>query len=163
MLRTLLKSKIHRATVTEADLHYEGSITIDSSLLEAAGLVEYEQVDVYNITNGQRLTTYAIVGEAGSGVICMNGAAAHRAKPGDRIIIAAYAQFDEAEVAEHKPRVIVVVRTTGSNRSRSPDDPIWHARKNQQRRGPAIQSLAVSGYRRCWPRPVSPADVNARP
>jgi len=108
MLRTLLKSKIHRAIVTEADLHYEGSITIDSTLLEAAGIVEYEQVDVYNITGGQRLTTYAISGEPGSGKICINGAAAHRARPGDMIIVACYGQFEEAELADHHPRVIVV-------------------------------------------------------
>jgi aspartate 1-decarboxylase len=108
MIRTLLKSKLHRATVIEADLHYEGSITIDRTLLEAAGLVEFEQVDVYNITNGKRLTTYAIVGAADSGIICMNGAAAHLARPGDLIIVASYAGFEEAELKEHVPQIVLL-------------------------------------------------------
>ena len=108
MIRTLLKSKIHRATVIDADLHYEGSITIDSSLLEAAGIAEFEQVDVYNITNGHRLTTYAILGEPGSGVIRMNGAAAHLARPGDLIIVACYAGYEEAELASHEPRIVLL-------------------------------------------------------
>jgi aspartate 1-decarboxylase len=108
MYRTLLKSKIHRATVTAADLHYEGSITIDHDLMDAADLVDYEQVDVYDVTNGARLTTYAIPGPRGSGTICINGAAAHLVKPGDLIIIAAYAQFDDSEVAMRRPRVLLV-------------------------------------------------------
>ena len=97
MIRTLLKSKIHRATVTEANLEYEGSITIDTELMEAADLLPYEQVDVYDCTNGSRLHTYVIPGEAGSGEICINGAAAHLVKPHDKVIIASYVQLDDAE------------------------------------------------------------------
>jgi len=108
MKRTMLKSKIHRATVTEADLHYEGSISLDSDLMDAADLLEYEQVDVLNITNGQRLTTYAISGEAGSGMVRINGAAAHLVNPGDLVIVASYAQFEEAELTRHKPRIVLV-------------------------------------------------------
>jgi aspartate 1-decarboxylase len=108
MRRTLLKSKIHRATVTEANLHYTGSVTIDRDLLEAADIVDHEQVEIYNITNGSRLTTYAILGEAGSGTICINGAAAHLVNQGDLVIIASYADYDESEVAEHRPRILLV-------------------------------------------------------
>lgn len=108
MERVLLKSKIHRATVTEADLDYEGSITIDELLMNEVDIVPFEQVDVYNITNGERLTTYAIAGPPGSGAICANGAAAHRIRPGDLIIIASYARFSEQETTEHVPRVILV-------------------------------------------------------
>jgi aspartate 1-decarboxylase len=108
MQRTLLKSKIHRATVTEANLEYEGSISIDADLVRAAELLEYEQVQIYNITNGQRLTTYVILGEPGSGTICLNGAAAHCADPGDLIIICSYAAMSPAEVAVHRPRIILV-------------------------------------------------------
>ncbi|GAA4431965.1 aspartate 1-decarboxylase [Bremerella cremea] len=108
MLRTFLRSKIHRATVTQADLNYVGSITIDSNLLEAAQILPHEQVDVLNVTNGQRLTTYAIPGEAGSGVIGINGAAAHLVNPGDLVIIVCYAQYTDAEIQGHQPRVILV-------------------------------------------------------
>jgi aspartate 1-decarboxylase len=108
MQRTLMKSKIHRATVTGADLDYEGSVTIDLDLLEAADIVVHEQVDIYDITNGERLTTYAIPGERGSGQICINGAAAHRVETGDLVIIVSYARYDEAELVEHQPRVILV-------------------------------------------------------
>ena len=108
MRRTLLKSKIHRATVTEADLHYEGSITVDPDLLEAADILHHEQVDVLNITNGSRLTTYAIPGPRGTGEICINGAAAHLVSKGDMVIIVSYADFDEAELADYQPRVILV-------------------------------------------------------
>lgn len=108
MQRTLLKSKIHRATVTEADLHYEGSVTIDPMLLEAADIVDHEQVDIYNITSGERLTTYAIEGKPGAGEICINGAAAHLVKPGDMVIIASYAIYDEADLADYEPKVILV-------------------------------------------------------
>ena len=97
MTRTLLKSKIHRVTVTEANLEYEGSVTIDRDLLRAADILPYEQVDIYDCTNGSLLQTYAIEGEAGSGEICINGAAAHRVKPGDELIIASYVQVDAAE------------------------------------------------------------------
>jgi aspartate 1-decarboxylase len=108
MIRTLLKSKIHRARVTQADLHYEGSVTIDRLLMEAADIREYEQVDIYDITNGARLTTYAISGQAGSGTICINGAAAHLVHPGDLVIILTYAQYGEADVEKHEPAIIQV-------------------------------------------------------
>lgn len=108
MQRTLLKSKIHRATVTRADLHYEGSISIDRDLLDAADIAPYEQVDVYNISNGSRLTTYALPGPRGSGEVGINGAAAHLVDPGDLVIVASYARYDEASVREHAPRVILV-------------------------------------------------------
>lgn len=97
MNRTMLKSKIHRATVTEANIEYEGSVTIDRNLLEAANILPYEQVDIYDCTNGERLRTYAIEGEPGSGEICVNGAAAHRIKPHDLVIICSYVQVDDAE------------------------------------------------------------------
>ena len=102
----LLKAKLHRARVTHAELDYEGSCAIDSQLLEAAGMLDYEQIQIYNVTNGERFTTYAMRAEAGSGVISINGAAAHRAKPGDRIIICAYCQVSAAEAMNHKPRLI---------------------------------------------------------
>ncbi|PQO32113.1 aspartate 1-decarboxylase [Bremerella cremea] len=108
MLRTFLRSKIHRATVTQADLDYVGSITIDSTLLEASQILPHEQVDVLNVTNGKRLTTYAIPGEADSGVIGINGAAAHLVSPGDLVIIVCYAQYTEQELQGHQPRVILV-------------------------------------------------------
>ena len=108
MERTLLKSKIHRATVTDADLDYEGSVTIDSTLMHAANLVPYEQVDIYDITNGSRLTTYVIEGAADSGAICINGAAAHHVKPGDLVIIVAYARVHESTLDEFTPRIILV-------------------------------------------------------
>ncbi len=108
MRRKLLKSKIHRATVTQADLHYEGSITVDQDLLEAADILHHEQVDVLDITNGARLTTYAIPGQRSSGEICINGAAAHLIAPGDMVIIVSYADYDEAELSDHQPRVILV-------------------------------------------------------
>lgn len=108
MLRTLLKSKIHRATVTDANLHYEGSVTIDATLMELSKIVPYEQVQIYDVNNGNRLTTYAIAGPPGSGTICINGAAAHLVDPGDLIIICAYAQFTDEEIAGHQPCVIHV-------------------------------------------------------
>ena len=108
MLRTLMTSKIHRATVTQADLHYVGSVTIDPALTEAAGLVENEQVTIVDITNGHRLVTYVIEGERDSGVIGINGAAAHLGTPGDLGIIIAYGQLDETEVSSHRPRVVHV-------------------------------------------------------
>jgi aspartate 1-decarboxylase len=110
VIRTLLKSKIHRATVTEANLEYEGSVTIDTDLMDAADLLPYEQVQIYDCTNGSRLTTYAIPGEAGSGEICINGAAAHLVKPGDVVIIASYAQMDEAEARGWQARRVFVDR-----------------------------------------------------
>ena len=108
MIRTLLKSKIHRATVTEANLEYEGSITIDRDLLRAADILPYERVEVYDCTNGARLATYAIEGAPGSGEICVNGAAAHLVKPHDVVIVCSYAQADEAECAGWKARRVFV-------------------------------------------------------
>lgn len=113
MRRTLLKSKIHRATVTDANLEYQGSVTIDRALMDAADIVEHEQVQIYDVTNGARLTTYAIPGPAGSGVVCINGAAAHLVKAGDLVILATYAEFDEAEVRRHRPRVVFVDAENG--------------------------------------------------
>jgi aspartate 1-decarboxylase len=108
MMRVLLKAKIHRATVTDRSLDYEGSITIDRDLMDAVGLLPHEQVQVYNVSNGQRFETYAISGERGSGVICVNGAAAHLAENGHKIIIANYALFGEEEIAGFVPRVALV-------------------------------------------------------
>jgi len=108
MRRPLFKSKIHRATVTHADLEYEGSVTIDEDLMDAAGIWEYEAVHVWNITRGTRLQTYAIKGARGSGVICINGAAAHLNGPGDKVILATFAEMDEAEARAFVPRVVLV-------------------------------------------------------
>jgi aspartate 1-decarboxylase len=108
MFRTLLKSKIHRATVTQADVDYIGSITIDAELMRAAHLVPYEKVHVVDVNNGARLETYAIEGEPGSGTIGMNGAAARLIPAGDKVIIMSYAMLDDRELAEHKPTVVLV-------------------------------------------------------
>jgi aspartate 1-decarboxylase len=108
MIRTLLKSKIHRACVTQADLHYKGSVTIDRELMDAADILDHEQVDIYDITNGSRLTTYAIPGPPGSGVICINGAAAHLVNPNDLVIITSYAQYEDSEARSHEPIVLIV-------------------------------------------------------
>ncbi|MEV5976465.1 aspartate 1-decarboxylase [Streptomyces sp. NPDC052114] len=108
MLRTMFKSKIHRATVTQADLHYVGSVTIDADLLDAADLLPGELVHIVDITNGARLETYTIEGERGSGVIGINGAAAHLVHPGDRVIIISYAQVEDAEARALRPRVVHV-------------------------------------------------------
>jgi aspartate 1-decarboxylase len=105
---TLLKGKIHRAVVTQCDLHYEGSISVDSTLMERAGILDHEQVDVLNINNGERFTTYAIPAPAGSGIIGVNGAAARRAQKGDLVIIVAYARMAEAEAKTWQPRVLLV-------------------------------------------------------
>jgi len=110
MRRTFFKSKIHRATVTHADLDYEGSVSIDEDLLDAAGIWEYEAVHVWNITRGTRLETYAIKGKRGSGVICINGAAAHLNKPGDLVILATFAEMDDSEARSHVPKVVLVDR-----------------------------------------------------
>lgn len=107
MLLNMLKSKIHCATVTEANLHYMGSITIDEVLMNAAGMVEGEQVHVVNNSNGERIVTYIIKGEPGSGVICLNGAAAHKFQPGDVVIIMAYASMTPEEATVFKPKVII--------------------------------------------------------
>ncbi len=108
MRRTMLKSKIHRATVTQADLHYEGSVTIDQNLLNAADILPYEMVSIWNITNGNRFDTYALAGEPGSGVVCVNGAAARMVSPGDLIIIATFVAMDEAEAKAVEPRLVFV-------------------------------------------------------
>lgn len=108
MRRLLFKSKIHRATVTQADLDYEGSVTIDRDLLRAADILPFEKVAVWNVTRGTRLETYALEGESGSGVICINGAAAHLNKPGDLVILATFAEVEEHEAAGWKPTVVFV-------------------------------------------------------
>ena len=108
MYRIMLKSKIHRATVTGADLNYEGSITIDKDLLEKADILPYEQVQIYNISNGQRFETYVIEGDRGSGEICLNGAAARLVQKGDLIIIASYILVPEEKVKEHRPKYVFV-------------------------------------------------------
>ena len=110
MRRTMFKSKIHRATVTDADLDYEGSVTIDEDLMEAAGIWSYEAVHIWNITCGTRLQTYAIKGQRGSGVICINGAAAHLMKPDDMVIIATFAELEESEARAFVPKVVLVDR-----------------------------------------------------
>lgn len=108
MLRTVLGGKIHRATVTQADLHYVGSITVDEELLDAANIIEGEQVHIVDITNGARLETYVIVGPRGQGDICINGAAAHLVNPGDRVIIMSYRQAEDRELTAHNPSVVHV-------------------------------------------------------
>lgn len=115
MLRTMLKSKIHRATVTDANLDYEGSITIDRDLMDAADLLDHERVDIYDITSGARLSTYVIPGERGSGAIGINGAAAHLVKPHDLVIIASYVQLEDAAARGWSPRICFV---DGANRLR---------------------------------------------
>ena len=108
MWRVMLKSKIHRATITEANLAYEGSLTIDASLMRDADILPYEMVHIYNVSNGERFQTYAIEGEAGSGVICLNGAAARRGVPGDLIIITTYSSYPAEELKHHSPKVVLV-------------------------------------------------------
>lgn len=108
MERKMLKSKIHRATVTGADLHYEGSVTIDKDLMEAADIIPYEAVAIWNVTNGSRLETYAIEGERGSGVICLNGAAARLVAPKDLVIIASFVSMDNEEALNHEPKLVFV-------------------------------------------------------
>lgn len=106
MLTTMLKAKLHRAHVTHAELEYEGSCAIDGQLLQAADINEYEQIEIYNITNGERFTTYAIRAEDGSGIVSVNGAAAHKANVGDIIIIAAYVGLNQQELASYKPKLV---------------------------------------------------------
>lgn len=108
MQRTMLKSKLHRVRVTHSELHYEGSCAIDDDLLEAADIKEYQQIDIYNVTNGERFTTYAIRAQRGSGVISVNGAAAHKANPGDILIIATYAMYSELELQKFHPQLVYV-------------------------------------------------------
>ena len=117
MLSTLLKAKLHMCTVTQAELLYDGSCAIDSNLLDLAGLNEFEQIDIYNINNGERLTTYIIKAEAGSGIISMNGAAARKCQVGDKIIIAAYAQYTQDEVTELEPRLVYLNKDNAVERT----------------------------------------------
>ncbi len=107
-VRRMFASKIHRATVTGADVDYEGSVTIDRDLLDAAGILEWEEVHVWDVTNGSRLATYAIAGERGSGDICINGAAAHLVRPGDLVILATFVELHHAEAVDHTPTVVFV-------------------------------------------------------
>jgi len=104
----MLKSKLHRATVTQSELHYEGSCAIDETLLDAANIHEYEQIQIYNVTNGERFTTYAIRAARDSGIISVNGAAAHKANPGDLVIIATFAVYNELELARYAPELVYV-------------------------------------------------------
>lgn len=108
MQRIMLKAKLHRVHVTHAELHYEGSCAIDDDLLDAADISEYQQIDIYNVTNGERFTTYAIRAQRGSGVISVNGAAAHKANPGDILIIASYAMYSELELQKYHPQLVYV-------------------------------------------------------
>lgn len=108
MQRIMLKSKLHRVTTTHAELHYIGSCAIDENLLEAADIREYEEVQIWNVNNGERFATYAIKAERGSGVISVNGSAARRAAPGDLLIIASFAQYEDAELANHQPKLVFV-------------------------------------------------------
>jgi len=108
MQRIMLKAKLHRVHVTHAELHYEGSCAIDDDLLDAADIREYQQIDIYNISNGERFATYAIRAQRGSGVISVNGAAAHKAKPGDLLIIASYAMYSELELQKFHPQLVYV-------------------------------------------------------
>jgi aspartate 1-decarboxylase len=117
MQSIMLKAKLHKAVVTHAVLQYEGSCAIDGRLLDMAGIREFEQIQIYNVTNGERFTTYAIRGEEGSGIISVNGAAAHKAGVGDVVIIAVYAQYSEAELINFKPRLIYM----------NPDNTVSHA------------------------------------
>ena len=113
MRRRMFLGKIHRATVTHADLDYEGSVTIDKDLLDAAGMLDHEEVHVLNVTRGSRLVTYTLPGPRGSGVVCINGAAAHHNEPGDLVILVTYGEMDESEAKTHVPKVVFV---DGKNR-----------------------------------------------
>jgi len=120
MRLNIFKSKIHRATVTHADVAYEGSVSIDADLLDAANILPHEAVHIWNVTNGSRLVTYALAGARGSGTVCVNGAAAHLNRPGDLVILATYADMDPAEARTHVP---TVVRVDGNNRILSDKSP----------------------------------------
>jgi aspartate 1-decarboxylase len=133
MKLNVFKSKIHRATVTHADLEYEGSVTIDANLLELANILPYESVHIWNVTRGTRLVTYALEGPKGSGCICINGAAAHLNKPGDLVILATFADMNPEEARQHKP---TVVRVDSRNR------PL--ADMSEERPGPVLNSLYAS-------------------
>ncbi|MBA2947545.1 aspartate 1-decarboxylase [Streptomyces himalayensis] len=145
MLRTMFKSKIHRATVTQADLHYVGSVTIDADLLDAADLLPGELVHIVDITNGARLETYVIEGKRGSGVIGINGAAAHLVHPGDLVIIISYAQVDDAEARTLRPRVVHVdegnrVVALGAD----PSEPVPGSGTERSPQAVAVPSQAVA-------------------
>ncbi len=116
MLVTMLKGKIHRAVVRQAELNYVGSITVDPELMQAAGIYEYELVQIVDVENGNRFETYTIAGEPGSGMICLNGAAARQVQPGDHIIIMCYCQMEDKEVKYHKPKVVFVDENNKINR-----------------------------------------------
>jgi aspartate 1-decarboxylase len=131
MKLSLFKSKIHRATVTHADLEYEGSVTLDRDLLDAAGILPYEAVHIWNVTRGSRLVTYALEGPRGSGAVCVNGAAAHLNRPGDVVILATFADMTPEEAREHRPKV---VRVDAENRV--------VAETSEERPGPILNSLA---------------------
>jgi aspartate 1-decarboxylase len=132
MRLNVFKSKIHRATVTHADLEYEGSVTVDSDLLDAAEILPYEAVHIWNVTRGSRLMTYALPGPRGSGAICVNGAAAHLNKPGDLVILATFAEMTREEAREYRP---VVVRVDAQNRKTADD--------SEELPGPVLNSLRV--------------------
>mgnify|MGYP001552566668 CR=1 FL=1 len=132
MRLNVFKSKIHRATVTHADLEYEGSVTVDSDLLDAAEILPYEAVHIWNVTRGSRLMTYALPGPRGSGAICVNGAAAHLNKPGDMVILATFAEMTREEAKEYRP---VVVRVDAQNRQT--DD------VSEELPGPVLNSLRI--------------------
>lgn len=132
MQLNVFKSKIHRATVTHADLEYEGSVTIDSDLLDAAEILPYEAIHIWNVTRGSRLMTYALPGPRGSGAICVNGAAAHLNKPGDLVILATFAEMSREEARKHRP---VVVRVDAQNRQT--DD------VSEELPGPVLNSLRI--------------------
>ena len=119
MLTTMLKAKLHRVHVTHSELEYEGSCAIDGHLLDTAGIREYEQIEIYNITNGERFTTYAIRAEDNTGIISVNGAAAHKANPDDVIIIAAYISLDQKELATFKPKLVYVDETNSITHTRN--------------------------------------------
>jgi aspartate 1-decarboxylase len=123
MRRTMMKSKIHRATVTDANLHYQGSVTVDPHLLEAADILPHERVEIYNVTNGERLATYAIPGAPGRGEVCVNGAAAHLVARGDLIILATYAEVEEEEARGWQPRVVFVDAKNRAKAARA-DQPV---------------------------------------
>jgi aspartate 1-decarboxylase len=132
MKLNMFKSKIHRATVTHADLAYEGSVTIDRDLLEAAQILPYEAIHIWNVTQGTRLVTYALEGPAGSGAVCVNGAAAHLNRPGDVVILATFAEMTPEEAREHRP---IAVRVDGRNRLVS--------RHEDERPGPLLDSIGL--------------------
>src|SRR6478609_1412393 len=133
MRLNVFKSKIHRATVTHADLEYEGSVTVDSDLLDAAEILPYEAVHIWNVTRGSRLMTYALPGPRGSGAICVNGAAAHLNQPGDLVILATFAEMSPEEARAHKP---IVVRVDANNRKLSDT--------SEEKPGPVLNSLGFS-------------------